>query len=404
MLALFAAAQTFDLECSFQNMDWSYLGQIETCVIRGLTVVSADETVTSINGEVIVHNNTYGFWVENQQVAFLPRALEKFLPNLKGIYIYNSQLKSIEQSDLKPFPNLAVLNLRHTNIVALPDNLFTFNENMEAITISQSANLKILSSNVIPYGEKLNSVNFQSNGCFQYYTVANSESEISNLRSRIDDSCTSPASLKTKLFGEDFNELEQKIANLENKLNSIQSAFNSCDGNLNAATKNMLISSKELGSCSKSIDASSRTDETLPVDLKCSVLDGTPVDFTVPFANMKIGTFYSNINPLNSLTIHNQQTLFLPTNIAEKIPALTTLNVTYSGLAEINKNVLKNLDKLSTLILEGNKLQEIPPDSFEYLINLMKLDLSKNRIEQLESGVFNNLDKLKDKQELADNN
>lgn len=44
--------------------------------------------MTSIDGEVKVYSEIYGLKIESQRVEFLPRGLEKFLPNLTGIFIY----------------------------------------------------------------------------------------------------------------------------------------------------------------------------------------------------------------------------------------------------------------------------------------------------------------------------
>lgn len=349
--------------------------------------------MTSVNGKFDAHDNVFGFWVENQQVNYFPRGIEKFLPNLKGISVDNSKLQSIRQSDLKPFKNLTVLSLPQNEIEILVDGLLAFNPELRIFYLYDNLKLKAVGENVIPIDKQLMEVYLSRCSCIDGH--ASKPEDLPNLLLKVQQNCMRPEQLREKLFGEEFSELEQKVLGAKNELNSLQASLDSCDGNLNAATKNMMIGPEAF----RSFDIDANADNSRIVDLNCDTQTDykcNVVGLKIPVAFMKIGKLNVNWNPytLNSVTISKQQTLFLPTNFAGKFPALTELIIKYSGLSEIDGFVLMNMRKLQNLVLEGNKLQEILVNAFDHLIELENLDLSLNRIEHLEDEVFKNLDRL----------
>lgn len=165
--------------------------------------------MTSVNGKLDAHDNIFGFKVENQQVNFFPRGIEKLLPNLKAISVSNSKMYSIRQSDLKPFKNFTVLSLYQNEIEILVDGLLAFNPELRIFYLYDNLKLKAVGENVIPIDKQLMEVYLFRCSCIDGH--ASKPEDLPNLLLKVQQNCMRPEQLREKLFGEEFSELEQKV-------------------------------------------------------------------------------------------------------------------------------------------------------------------------------------------------
>lgn len=219
ILILFSAisgTRCFDLKCTLKIRTWDYLGSINYYDASGFNIKASNETVTSLNGRIDAHSNVYGFEVRNEQVGnqLIPRGIEKFLPNLKLINIYNSKLQSIRQSDLKRFPLLTHLRLDSNEIEVIPDNLFAFNPELKTIFFHGNIRLKAVGQNVIPAG--LEVAWFQNCGCVNVNAEKNAD--LPELQRKIRERCITPEAFRNSLFGDDFDALDKKVLELKFEL------------------------------------------------------------------------------------------------------------------------------------------------------------------------------------------
>lgn len=348
-----------------------------------------------MNGESRVIDDRV-FSIVSQNIYFIPKEIEKFFPDLGGLQIIRSQLQSIERQDLEPFKELQELYLDGNVLEILESDLFRLNYELRYISVSQNR-LKFVGENILLELKNLEQAYFHDCGCFGSYT--NNEYDLPNFKARLYESCSFSAELF--LFHQDLFAIQVEhqiqIYDLESKLNAL---YDSYDGNLEAATKNLLIKSNELKSCAKTnknfIDKAA---ESQKIEIKC-----VPHNQDQALCNiygLKIKFFYStianvtqyrgNYNDIKPLTIINQQTLFLPSNIQEFFRKLKKLAVVKSGLYEIDEITFRGVQTLTSLILSKNKIIEIPSGTFDHLQNLLSLDLSFNKIENLEDDVFKKL-------------
>lgn len=397
-----AGSDCFNIECvtievSFDS-DEAYVDP-NACSTSELNVKTSsasisDRTVSSINDlsdQPFKLKNITKFVVDKQEVLSFPKGLELFFPHLREITISSSKLESIRRSDLKPFPELEVIDLQRNEIEFLPDDLFEFNNKLKTVRISHNTKLKVLSEKLVLRQEFLERFEFDGIGC-------NLRGEYYNSYDNYNSYCLLPENL-IEILAEDLNE---KLLTLESKVQSLQLSFNSADGNLNAATKSLLITTKALQSCASS-DVVSRFGEEQKIDLNCNMNNKTQsckaTDLKVQFENTRLEKLSNELidpSELSSLTISKQQTLFLPSNLGQMFPNLEELIVTYSGLFRIDNSCLSGLSHLQVLTLKGNKIFEIPLNVFEEGSELVSIDLSENRIATLEVGVFNHLENLRE--------
>lgn len=132
-------------------------------------------------------NQTLKFWaygLTSSSSAFSP----KFLPNLEKINIFKSKLQTIQQSDLKPFPNLTELSLRYNDIEVIPDDLFAHNPSLKIVEFTGNSKLRAVGLNVIPNG--VEEADFTGAGCID--SNASNEEELPALKAKIEKNCLKP--------------------------------------------------------------------------------------------------------------------------------------------------------------------------------------------------------------------
>lgn len=153
--------------CNYRVVAWSFIEDHYQCHISELRVVSQDEVVDSIQGEHLPGNaddDVKSITIDNQVCMFMPQKFDSFFRNIEGIQISTSNLESISQADLKPFPNLKQLVLNSNEIVELSADLFEFNPKLIFLDFSNN-NILFIPENIFSPIENLESVDFTDNGC-----------------------------------------------------------------------------------------------------------------------------------------------------------------------------------------------------------------------------------------------
>ena len=125
-IVLTTVVQGFDLKCEVKKGDWTFVGLIEFCETQNLNITSTNETITSVNGRT-ESTNMQAIVIPSQLVHYLPKGIDKFFPNLKGLSVFNSNLKSVMQDDFKPFTQLKFVGFLRNDLETLDNDLFEFN-------------------------------------------------------------------------------------------------------------------------------------------------------------------------------------------------------------------------------------------------------------------------------------
>lgn len=124
------------IECEF-GLDYSLR---YTCVVENLEIFNG--TRVTIDWAQGAHKNGFSnddvekiIINEAPNLNLFPSNLDKVFNNLTEIYMRNSSLQEITQSDLKPFVNLNSLYLAFNKIKTLGENIFKFNPHLFVITV-----------------------------------------------------------------------------------------------------------------------------------------------------------------------------------------------------------------------------------------------------------------------------
>lgn len=389
----------FDLKCDFDQQNWRGVSGY-TCTTKNVNVKWPNATVTSINGQTKVQGyNVKIIYFASQTVNFLPSGIENFFPNLEGIWIHNSKLKSINKLNIKPFPKLKQLYLPNNDVEVLDDDIFEVNPELIYINFRNNK-LKVIGRHIFNRLANLKTVIFINNTCIDSdASVESNKTEIAKLIGELINKCQSSEQLAAMLDKQDFiiqelhkviEEKEVKIELLELKLKEFEAQLKSSDGNLDTAVTNLFSwNNKDFG-----------VEHFEEIGLTCTLFDEESckvVNLQVKFSETSISRAMNEIgnkietDDIKRLIIADQQTFFLPINLGVNFQEITELIVDSSGLYQIDPQSFENMKFLLCLILSNNKIFEIPTSAFKNLKNLRFLDLSINKLKSLKIGAFKGL-------------
>lgn len=433
------------MECDIGHHAWRFVSG-KRCMAKKLAVTIFNVTITSINGKA---GNTYHnedikiLSIHMQTLHYLPSGIEKLLPNIEALSIVGTKLKSICKSDLEPFRNLQELYLQQGELDTLSSDLFEANLELRSVSF-RTNRLQFIGQNLLAPLRKLELANFELNKCVN--KNASNPDDVKALAAMMNKKCSFPREFmelaaKYKKLQAENQELHSQLKLLEaNREFSSRSQISdasedvlkelqhqmlenmkqvaryrqletkqaACSSNLEASLKNLFIANQKLKTCDNpNAEFVFTAHEMLKIDLTCETNHADlceAVDFNVKSSNATLDKVRDQngevikcekLSNLTRLSVVDQQTLFLPSNIAEHFTQLSELAVKHSGLFEIDPRNFRNMRKLTCLKLSENFIQEVPAGVFGDLLSLLNLDLSHNNIANVENGAFKGLAKLK---------
>lgn len=168
----------------------------------------------------------------SKNIQYFPHNLENVFRNLKGIHIYNDNLKEIHQSDLKPFPQLQSLYLHYNKIEVIEDGLFDYNLNLKLIYLSNNKIFDI-AEDVFSHLPKLTYLYLATNLCINM-NAENNRATVVHVIKTANSQCIS---------GE-FRVLSRNLARLEDEAKVLDSTTSTTFHNSVIEAKNELEDSK----------------------------------------------------------------------------------------------------------------------------------------------------------------
>ncbi|RZC38496.1 LRR 8 domain containing protein [Asbolus verrucosus] len=99
---------------------------------------------------------------------------------------------------------------------------------------------------------------------------------------------------------------------------------------------------------------------------------------------------YVNLQPLELVTITNQEILELKEDSLANLPNIYSIHITSSGIKKIEPGTFKNVPKLDYVNLSDNRIEQIEDGVFTNL-QLRALYLQNNKISKLGAAAFNNM-------------
>ena len=395
-LFILSLVHGFDLTCRVTNGNAWKVSLVNHCTITNLNITSPNRKITSVNGKTAT-NQHEGFYVQSQNVHYLPTEISSFFLNVKSFRVSFSKLKEISKNDLKAFTNLMELSLSGNDLEKLDGDLFEHNRKLEYLNLDYNK-LKHVGEELLR-NINLNQAHFSYCGCINAFS--NSSITTSTIIQKLISQCPSTKEMKTLMrFKEDIKEFKTKLEScvseekFEDKIASIETKLESCDGNLNTATKHFYEMTRQ---SERQMQRGNFSDISIHLKVLTVVVqvDGskfTAVGWKIDASSIHIDSVKDTkenfislpATAAKELIIEDQQTFFLPSNLGKQFPMLEVLAVTSSGLYEIYAGILNKMTILKTLNLAHNKIHEIPIGSFSENKNLENLDLSFNLLEYLD--------------------
>jgi len=377
------------LQCGFKTETYDYIGKIYQCEPSDFVVTSRNDEIHEVVG---THLSDYevsdvrGLFVNEETCNYLPVGLNKFFKELEVLRIHNSELLELRKVDLQSMPKLKWLQMFKNKLEILGKNLFAKNPLLVYIDFDCN-NLKHIDADILSSLASLQSAEFKHNQC-----IDRDSSDADELRKVFIQSCQDPNHINDPEEEENKELLEFK-KQVDDKFNRQQRQIEALSVAFYETTKRL----RKLEMENEKIMANAAE-----IDVLCEAFAGKcNVDELLVLNDDAVIKSVSNIDgnevkysSIAELTIVNQTTFFLPTNIAQTFPNLKSLSVTKSSLMEVAKGNFKYMKSINYLSLSGNKLSEIPTDSFADLAELETLDLSENVIRNIAHKAFNGLRKL----------
>jgi len=190
---LFGTSDSTNIQCTYSEYSYQ-VGTIYYCWIqKNLQILT--QKAAHIGDVKGTHQNSKnnsdinGIWVDNSVIHYFPNGFDKIYFNIKLIYILNSDLKEVHQSDLRPFSKLKELDLRGNQIKIIDEDLFEFNNELEYISFAYNKIFHIhpdVFDNLI----LLKYLKLKSNKCIST-NVKDSADEVRELISTLSHQCLS---------------------------------------------------------------------------------------------------------------------------------------------------------------------------------------------------------------------
>lgn len=131
------------LNCNLYTSGWGNSeGLYYTCKVTDLRTESPNITVDNVIGNHLegkTDDDVKHFVVDNSpNMRYLPHGVGDFFRNLEEVYITNTSLEAITQSDLKQFPVLEQLTLTQTQLKSLESGLFQYSTKLKVLDLSRN--------------------------------------------------------------------------------------------------------------------------------------------------------------------------------------------------------------------------------------------------------------------------
>lgn len=187
-MATLVKCLAINMECSIY---YSYTADpCNTCTVVDMQITTPNVTITSINGyggSFYHTRNIKVLFIESQLMHFMPQGIEKLLPQLTELKISDSKLKSIKQSDLKPFIGVKKLEISGSDFETLDSDLFESSKAITDLNLSRNKKLKLIPSHILAPLKNLEYVSFAKCNCIN--KEARGTIEISELAAKFEDKC-----------------------------------------------------------------------------------------------------------------------------------------------------------------------------------------------------------------------
>lgn len=160
------------MDCDYVEYNLWPNVKLYTCKVKNFAVTTDDVTVTEVSqnhwsGKSNSHVEV--FYVESLIFNYLPKNIEQFFPNLKGIAILRSTFKTIRREDIAPFQQLWFFYIGANEITEVEGNLFESNPDITYLSFSSNPIVSI-GFNLLEPLKKPVEIHFSAMKCLSKFT------------------------------------------------------------------------------------------------------------------------------------------------------------------------------------------------------------------------------------------
>lgn len=139
-------------ECDYQILNRFVIGESYNCIAKIIENGGTTNNLINIFGthqSGRTQESVTFLRIDNQTVTTIPENSGRFLPNLQGIELWNTKLKTVTSKELQSLPQIRIFSSTLNDIEFLEENLFVYNLKLEWIIFNQNK-IKTVGGNLFP--------------------------------------------------------------------------------------------------------------------------------------------------------------------------------------------------------------------------------------------------------------
>lgn len=310
-----------------------------SCSVIDLKTSREDEVVSDVIRQHDTNKTNFDvklLKIIDQCLTELPEKLDLFFPNIDGLEVINSGLKTIKKEKFSAYKSLKYLNLMKNKIEVLPDGVFNNSPTLQYILMNGNR-LKVIGSAVFNPITHLKYVDFRRNTCL--CKKAETKDDFAALKKIISKKCPPTIEVYCTYGDQDF----------------VVGCHFTCEVRFWIIVIDyMAISSFE---------------GRMPGGLK-------------------------NAN-VRALRVSDMTTKYFPIHLCKHFPKLLAIEIVGGKMARLEKRDMKQFRHLRVLWLPRNNIERLSNDVFEGNPKLEKISFWGNRLKFIESEILKPLPLLK---------
>ncbi|KAG5683947.1 hypothetical protein PVAND_013203 [Polypedilum vanderplanki] len=417
---------TFELNCNFSSDSIVTIKSLYTCTAYNLHATHEDQTVSKVNG---IHQNGKSFsdvkifYAKFQNCEYFPRGLDKFFPNLEGIFIQKSNIQHLLPGDLDGLNKLKTFDVEQNPIHELTVDFFKGKETIETVSF-RNCHLRKVENGALDMLKNLKKADFFYNKCITTrigysYVYGSMSGYLADLYDKCDghgvtirkhnpEICesfkfetTTPIWLFALIKLRNYLKIAYFIMKLLALILILLLSEFSQQFTLNCNYTIHKINSNLLYTCNGFNVLTLYEDRTVTKIVGEHIEGNTNNDvihFYAKFQNchyipLGLGKLYPN---LEYLTIKKSNLQFLLPGDLDGLKKLKSVDFSFNPIEEINANYFSGHDEIENLNFYNCHLKKVDSGAFDLLKKLNFIDFNLNYCYSEQIRVFEIKDYLPD--------
>jgi hypothetical protein len=218
--------------CEFKIGNFSVIGDVYTCHSKKILGDLDDTKTHSINGKHMTGKSDKDVEglkinVESKIIKYFPSNLLSTFPNLKAIWIWQSDISEISSDRLQSYTDLEYIYIGQSRLSSIPGDLFKFNTKLKFVEFKKNRHLNYIGENFLENLKSLQAVSFDANKCINY--KAETPETIRYLKDELLSECPNDIPYlkeQLRLYNHKQSENQEKLHIQKNLTDNIQEELN----------------------------------------------------------------------------------------------------------------------------------------------------------------------------------